>query len=725
MTSKLSCHWQRTHEGQQDYGYLSRWRPLNIKIITIADNDVPGLDTALKYLRDGGQVIVRHHPLSENWGARGFTSRAQAQQMGRDHAAYLGKLWNIIRTRYQVAPEQLLWCGINEPNVWGSEPPELTAAYYGELMRRMHVMGLLVLALSFGVGWPGNGGVTDAPPIWAPYEEVRQEMHDGDALGLHEYWAACGPQYAFRWLAGRFLQCPWRCKIIVGECGIDDAVAPGAQLPSPAAAPAWTPESYAIWMAMHPKRLFMPDGEVGAAALDHFGWRGLNPNAEVAAGTYLAQLRWYDAELAKDERVQSAMMFTYDFSQPWATFDVRCDEFMNPMLAYIAAAGGTSGPQAPVINPPVPTPIPEPTPTPTPSVPVIDIHNQVHDLAWLADTTGIHINTSLRKPGGNWVITGLRAVQGRRYVVQIRTGGYDRSIARSWPSAPNGWGPGGPPTDVSCPEEAREHVQLAQVRAASGVGQVDFIAGDGDVMDPAKKNGANLFWMPSAVDGSDVLRGMGILPGDVTYMPTFELVTSTPPVPEPVPGETWGSANLTRWKALCDKYATGDVTARVIGATIITESNGNPNAVSSAGAVGLMQVMPKEAGPDFKDRPTKAELLDPEMNVHWGVKILSGYQAAHGSLLRGLAAYFGGGAAGQHLDSASAVKYLPAWIKTWLTLWATDLPFGGEVDREAITAARWQAEETVRQIEAAQQQLEDGRRRLLDETIARLYELEK
>ena len=106
--------------------------------------------------------------LSENWENRGFHNGLHAREMARTHAAVCASLWDIARKRYNVAPEQLLWTGLNEPHLWADEPPALTAIYYEEFMKILHTLGLFAMVLNFGVGWPGNAGVTDAPPIWSP-----------------------------------------------------------------------------------------------------------------------------------------------------------------------------------------------------------------------------------------------------------------------------------------------------------------------------------------------------------------------------------------------------------------------------------------------------------------------------------------------------------------------------------------------------------------------------
>jgi soluble lytic murein transglycosylase-like protein len=62
---------------------------------------------------------------------------------------------------------------------------------------------------------------------------------------------------------------------------------------------------------------------------------------------------------------------------------------------------------------------------------------------------------------------------------------------------------------------------------------------------------------------------------------------------------------------------TYNIPAKLIKSVIKHESNFNPNAVSSAGAAGLMQLMPKTARSLGADNP-----LDPEQNILAGSKYL-------------------------------------------------------------------------------------------------------
>ncbi len=79
----------------------------------------------------------------------------------------------------------------------------------------------------------------------------------------------------------------------------------------------------------------------------------------------------------------------------------------------------------------------------------------------------------------------------------------------------------------------------------------------------------------------------------------------------------------------------------LIAAVINEESNGDPNVVSSAGAVGLMGVM--QNGPGLEWRPSQEELKNPMVNLRWGVGILAEVvRQSGGDIYAALAAYSGG-----------------------------------------------------------------------------------
>jgi hypothetical protein len=103
----------------------------------------------------------------------------------------------------------------------------------------------------------------------------------------------------------------------------------------------------------------------------------------------------------------------------------------------------------------------------------------------------------------------------------------------------------------------------------------------------------------------------------------------------------WQS-RIQRWTPLIVQEAQRrGLDPDLVAALIWKESRGHSSAIGPGGSVGLMQVMPKEAG--FTWRPTTAELLDPNLNVFWGTRTLSIIiRQGEGDLFQSLAAYNGG-----------------------------------------------------------------------------------
>ena len=92
--------------------------------------------------------------------------------------------------------------------------------------------------------------------------------------------------------------------------------------------------------------------------------------------------------------------------------------------------------------------------------------------------------------------------------------------------------------------------------------------------------------------------------------------------------------SIMQWCPLITGYAAiYGLEPNLIVALILQESGGNPDAYSKSGAVGLMQVMPRDGlaaefmcpnGPCFANRPSMTELYDPEFNIEYGTRFLAG-----------------------------------------------------------------------------------------------------
>jgi soluble lytic murein transglycosylase-like protein len=90
------------------------------------------------------------------------------------------------------------------------------------------------------------------------------------------------------------------------------------------------------------------------------------------------------------------------------------------------------------------------------------------------------------------------------------------------------------------------------------------------------------------------------------------------------------------------------VDANLIAAVILQESGGDPLAFSVSGAVGLMQVMPRDGlaasfycnGKScFQSRPSIQELSNPQFNIEYGTGMLKNLFTQFGSWREALHAY--------------------------------------------------------------------------------------
>jgi hypothetical protein len=103
----------------------------------------------------------------------------------------------------------------------------------------------------------------------------------------------------------------------------------------------------------------------------------------------------------------------------------------------------------------------------------------------------------------------------------------------------------------------------------------------------------------------------------------------------------WG-VMISQWAPqITEEAKASGLDADFIAAVIQAESNGNLLTISRVGAVGLMGVMP--FGPGLEGRPTTERLMKPDLNINWGVAILTSIlRQSGGDISSALAAYSGG-----------------------------------------------------------------------------------
>ncbi len=102
-------------------------------------------------------------------------------------------------------------------------------------------------------------------------------------------------------------------------------------------------------------------------------------------------------------------------------------------------------------------------------------------------------------------------------------------------------------------------------------------------------------------------------------------------------------ARLAPYQNMIDAAAARyGVSADRIRAIIITESSGNFGAMSRAGALGLMQILPSTAR-QFDSSVTVGKLLDPAYNINMGTRIYAQLLQQYGDPNFASAGYNGGG----------------------------------------------------------------------------------
>ena len=107
--------------------------------------------------------------------------------------------------------------------------------------------------------------------------------------------------------------------------------------------------------------------------------------------------------------------------------------------------------------------------------------------------------------------------------------------------------------------------------------------------------------------------------------------------------------SILQWCGSIERYAgENGLDPNLVASVMLQESGGKADAYSKSGAVGLMQVMPRDGlaasftcinGPCFASRPSMSELYDPEFNIQYGTSMLAGLINKYGDVREALKAY--------------------------------------------------------------------------------------
>ena len=326
MKPKLGPHLISQHWSQLDEDMLNEWQPESIKMVWVG---LPAhIDSILRL--NPKFVIIRDYELADA-GQHGITTHNQAVQRGREHAEVHHQLAEKIEQQFGYPRSKVLFEGWNEPPIWQGEFYKLVDAYEAMRMTAVSAWGGRCIVGNLNTGHPDNSGSdTDPNWFWFPLmKNVLESSMGRHGLGLHEYCAFVGPEAkrpngvgGWSWDMGRYTRNHWSCDIYLTEIGTDEAVYQGG----------------------------------------HQGWQKLPlPDMESRARKYTDWLLWYAKQLAKDERVKGAYIFTHDSQSPdWLSFDTRNESFWRVFVPTYYAAD---------------FPDPQPTPMPSPDwlVDVVDM----------------------------------------------------------------------------------------------------------------------------------------------------------------------------------------------------------------------------------------------------------------------------------------------------------------------------------------------------------------
>ena len=277
---KVGAHYIVTHNRPQDMDFVAACPAPSAKIVY---SSTPNADHVREVMRRApARVVLRDHPLSEQhddiWRDPAGTGRRHA----REWKQHLDEIGGLDFNRILVE-------GVNEFPHWLENGIQTQLIYELAFGNEAQRLGVNTLHCQFPVGWPGNGGIADAPPDWKPWEPILAwiDAHPGTFLAIHEYWGFnTGVHFYAGWWFLRYRKMPHKGPTMLTELG-----------------------------GLRARQ--NPDETFGLVARD--GWKGNDEDKDsgISAEQYLAQWQQAEVELRTDLYIDSAHLFTTDGAHPW------------------------------------------------------------------------------------------------------------------------------------------------------------------------------------------------------------------------------------------------------------------------------------------------------------------------------------------------------------------------------------------------------------------------
>lgn len=306
MTHKLGMHWLRYHQDGRDLEHIERMQYRSIKPFQWMWNNRDFCRDLLTVLPSNAYILARDHPLSE-----------QKEDVWRDPVGTGVRHANEWASKvssgdYHLPLDRTFFLGINEPDATSGDRNAIDI-YTASYLNRLGAHNLRGGAWSFSTGHPRTvDGTPHTPADYSVFERSHQAIVQGGHIGVaHIYGTTAVPLAPGHF--DRLAACPWQdVEWVIGEFGIDEHVIGGG------------------------------------------GHAGFHKGFEGRLHEYCG---WIDRAIMGIEAVFSHIhdyeLYTYDFSHPWDSFNVRDIREALESYDWQHAKQGNVQPDRPVvINPP-------------------------------------------------------------------------------------------------------------------------------------------------------------------------------------------------------------------------------------------------------------------------------------------------------------------------------------------------------------------------------------